>query len=133
MDYFTKWPETYPISDQKASTVAELLVQHWISRFGASLQLHSHQRKNFDSAVCKRLCEILVIDKTRITALHPQHDGMVEWFKRTIVNSLSLLVSINLQDWYKNLPFSGLPTGVPFAPINSNTIVIKIYLHVSTL
>ncbi|GFW15774.1 retrovirus-related Pol polyprotein from transposon 412 [Trichonephila clavipes] len=30
-DYFTKWPESYPISDQEASTVAEVLVQHWIS------------------------------------------------------------------------------------------------------
>ncbi|GFT30849.1 retrovirus-related Pol polyprotein from transposon 412 [Trichonephila clavipes] len=28
MDYFTKWPEAYPIPDQEASTVAEVLVQH---------------------------------------------------------------------------------------------------------
>ncbi|GFX26507.1 retrovirus-related Pol polyprotein from transposon 412 [Trichonephila clavipes] len=28
MDYFTKWPEAYPTSDQEASTVAEVLVQH---------------------------------------------------------------------------------------------------------
>ncbi|GFV79182.1 retrovirus-related Pol polyprotein from transposon 412 [Trichonephila clavipes] len=31
MDYFTKWPEVYPIPDQEDSTVAEALVQHWIS------------------------------------------------------------------------------------------------------
>ncbi|GFY08216.1 hypothetical protein TNCV_1356271 [Trichonephila clavipes] len=78
MDNFTKWPETYPIHDQKASTVAEVLVQHWISRFGVPLQLHSDQGRNFDSAVCKRLCEILAIDKTRTTALHPQSESMVE-------------------------------------------------------
>ncbi|GFW69613.1 retrovirus-related Pol polyprotein from transposon 412 [Trichonephila clavipes] len=28
MDYFPKWPEAYPIPDQEASTVAEVLVQH---------------------------------------------------------------------------------------------------------
>ncbi|GFV74732.1 hypothetical protein TNCV_1039701 [Trichonephila clavipes] len=78
MDYFTKWPEAYPIPDQEASTVAEVLVQHWISRSGVPLQLHSDQGRNFDSAVCKRLCEILAIDKTRTTALHPQSDGMVK-------------------------------------------------------
>ncbi|GFY24489.1 retrovirus-related Pol polyprotein from transposon 412 [Trichonephila clavipes] len=99
MDYFTKWPEAYPIPDQEASTVAEVLVQHWISRLGVPLQLHSDQGKNFDSAVCKRLCEILAINKTRTTALHPQSDGMVERFNRTILDSLSLLVSSNHQDW----------------------------------
>ncbi|GFU07825.1 retrovirus-related Pol polyprotein from transposon 412 [Trichonephila clavipes] len=78
MDYFTKWPEAYPIPDQEASTVAEVLFQHWISRFGVPLQLHSDQGRNFDSAVCKRLCEILAIDKTRTTALHLQSEGMVE-------------------------------------------------------
>ncbi|GFU52772.1 retrovirus-related Pol polyprotein from transposon 412 [Trichonephila clavipes] len=65
MDYLTKWPEAYPIPDQEASTVAEVLVQHWISRFGVPLLLHSDQGKYFDFAVCKRLCEILAIDKTR--------------------------------------------------------------------
>ncbi|GFW64585.1 retrovirus-related Pol polyprotein from transposon 412 [Trichonephila clavipes] len=43
MDYFTKLPEAYPISDQEASAVAEVLVQHWISRFIVPLQLHSDQ------------------------------------------------------------------------------------------
>ncbi|GFX55014.1 retrovirus-related Pol polyprotein from transposon 412 [Trichonephila clavipes] len=46
------------------------------TRFGVPPQVHSDQGRNFDSAVCKRLCEILAIDKTRTTALHPQSDGM---------------------------------------------------------
>ncbi|KAF8778942.1 Transposon Ty3-G Gag-Pol polyprotein like [Argiope bruennichi] len=104
MDYFTKWPEAYPIPDQEAPTVAEILVQNWISRYGVPLQLHSDQGRNFDSAVCRRLCEILGIDKTRTTALHPQSYGMVERFSRTILNSLFLLVSNNQQDWDKKLP-----------------------------
>ncbi|GFW76794.1 retrovirus-related Pol polyprotein from transposon 412 [Trichonephila clavipes] len=97
--------QTCPIPDQKALTVAEVLVQHWISRFGVLLQLHSDQERNFYSAVCTRLCEILAIDKTRTKALHHQSDGMVERFNRTILSNLSLLVSSNQQDWDKKLPF----------------------------
>ncbi|GFU73201.1 retrovirus-related Pol polyprotein from transposon 412 [Trichonephila clavipes] len=34
IDYFTKWPEVYPIPGSGSSTVAEAVVQHWISRYG---------------------------------------------------------------------------------------------------
>ncbi|GFT17265.1 retrovirus-related Pol polyprotein from transposon 412 [Trichonephila clavipes] len=71
MDYFTKWPEVYPIPDQEAPTVAEAVVQHWISRYGVPLQLHSDQGRNFVSAVLKGVCELLGIDKTKTTPLHP--------------------------------------------------------------
>ncbi|GFU90257.1 retrovirus-related Pol polyprotein from transposon 412 [Trichonephila clavipes] len=69
--------EVYPIFDQEANTVAEILVQHLDSRYGVPLQLHSDQGRTFDSAVCKRLCEILGINKTQTTILHPHFDGMV--------------------------------------------------------
>ncbi|GFW19896.1 hypothetical protein TNCV_3561991 [Trichonephila clavipes] len=104
MDYFTKWPEVYPIPDQEAPTVAEAVVQHWISRYGVPLQLHSDQGRNFVSAVLKGVCELLGIDKTKTTPLHPQSDGMVERFNRTIHNNLSLMVSKNQQDWDQKVP-----------------------------
>ncbi|GFS61527.1 retrovirus-related Pol polyprotein from transposon 412 [Trichonephila clavipes] len=114
MVYFTKWPEAYPIPDQEASTVAEVLVQHWISRFGVPLQLHSDQGRNFDSAVCKRLCVILAIDKTRTTASHPQSDGMVETSVGPFLTaSLSWYPVIN-RTGTRNCPFFCLPTGVSF-------------------
>ena len=34
MDYFTKWPEIYPIPNQEAMTVAEVLVKVFVCRFG---------------------------------------------------------------------------------------------------
>ncbi|GFU95926.1 retrovirus-related Pol polyprotein from transposon 412 [Trichonephila clavipes] len=104
MDYFTKWPEVYPIPDQESPTVAEAVVQHWISRYGVPLQLHSDQGRNFVSAVLKGVCELLGIDKTKTTPLHPQSDGMVERFNRTILNNLSLMVSKNQQDWDQKVP-----------------------------
>ncbi|GFV81608.1 retrovirus-related Pol polyprotein from transposon 412 [Trichonephila clavipes] len=74
IDYFTKWPEVYPIPDQEAPTVAEAVVQHWISRYGVPLQLHSDQGKKFRlcPAVLKGSVNYSGIDKTKTTPLHPQ-------------------------------------------------------------
>ena len=33
-DYFTKWTESFPMPNMEAATVAEIMVQHVISRFG---------------------------------------------------------------------------------------------------
>ncbi|GFU12364.1 retrovirus-related Pol polyprotein from transposon 412 [Trichonephila clavipes] len=63
--------------------------------WGPSFALQSREKFRFGS----------LKDKTRTTALHPQSDGMVERFNRTILNNLSLLVSSNQQDWDKKLPF----------------------------
>ncbi|GBL73575.1 Retrovirus-related Pol polyprotein from transposon 297 [Araneus ventricosus] len=45
----------------------------------------------------------LILPKSRI-ALHPESDGMVERFNRTILNHLSLFVSRNQTDWDTHLP-----------------------------
>ena len=42
-DYFNKWVEAYPLVNQEAVRVAEVLVQEFISRFGVPLILHSDQ------------------------------------------------------------------------------------------
>ncbi|GFU32495.1 retrovirus-related Pol polyprotein from transposon 412 [Trichonephila clavipes] len=93
-----------PRTASGSPTVAEAVVQHWISRYGVPLQLHSDQGRNFVSAVLKGVCELLGIDKTKTTPLHPQSDGMVERFNRTILNNLSLMVSKNQQDWDQKVP-----------------------------
>ncbi|GBN71662.1 hypothetical protein AVEN_60421-1 [Araneus ventricosus] len=90
MDYFTKWSEAISITDQEASPVAEELVRSWISCYGVPMILHSDQGTNFNSALFTELCEHLGILKTRTTALHPESDGMIERFNRTILNHLSL-------------------------------------------
>ncbi|GFY11555.1 retrovirus-related Pol polyprotein from transposon 412 [Trichonephila clavipes] len=90
--------------------------------------------------VCKRLWEILAIDKTRTTALHPQSDGIVERFNRTILNSLSLLVSSIQQDWDKKLPFFLLayrsvpftrPSTIPHPRCSLNVIFVCLQIFCS--
>ncbi|KAL0150005.1 hypothetical protein M9458_054664, partial [Cirrhinus mrigala] len=71
-DYFTKWVETYPLPNDQAVTVAEIIVSEWVCRCGALLTLHSDQGTNFESEVFQTMCELLDIDKTCTTPFWPQ-------------------------------------------------------------
>src|SRR5436190_5845630 len=99
MDYFSKWAEAYALPNQEASTIAEEIIKQWISRFGTPLELHSDQRRNFESNLFQKICQLLDIRKTRTTTLHPQSDGMVERMNRTINKYLSKVVSDHQRDW----------------------------------
>ena len=84
--------------------MATVLVREFVCRFGTPLELHSDQRRNFQSKLIKEMCEILGINKTRTTSYHPQYDGMVERYNRTLATQLSMFVNENHSDWDKHLP-----------------------------
>jgi transposase InsO family protein len=88
MDYFTKWPEVYAIPNQEASTVAEALVTTFFCCFGIPRELHSDQGRNFQSHLLQEGFQRLGVSKTRTTPLHPQSDGMVECYVKTIEEQL---------------------------------------------
>ncbi|XP_069972959.1 retrovirus-related Pol polyprotein from transposon 412 [Penaeus vannamei] len=67
MDYFTKWPEAYALPDHEAETVAEALVNNFITCFGVPCELHSDQGREFESVVFQECCRLLGIKKTRNT------------------------------------------------------------------
>ena len=51
------------------------------------------------------MCNLLQIKKTRTTPYHPQSDGMVERFNRTLVTMLSTFVEDHHRDWDEHLPY----------------------------
>jgi transposase InsO family protein len=104
MDYFSKWPEAYPLPNQETRTIADAVVQNWISRYGVPMEVNTDQGRNFESVVFQELCQLLGINKTRTTPLHPQSDGMVERFNRTFEEYLAKVVDKNQRDWDKHIP-----------------------------
>ena len=77
MNYFTKWPEAYPLQNQEAYTVATILLREFVCRFVTPLELHSDQGRNFESVVIKDKCKVLGVHKTRTTPYHPEFDGLL--------------------------------------------------------
>ena len=97
-DYFTKWPECWAMADQEAKTVAHCL-EELISHHGVPQALLTDQGRNFESKVISEVCDLLHIHKKRTTAYHPQCDGQVERFNRTLANMLAMYVDKNQKDW----------------------------------
>ena len=104
-DYFTKWMEAFAAPDEKAETVAAIVVQQFICRFGVPRQLHSDKGSNFESNLFQQVCKLLNIDKTRTTSRRPQSDGMVERFNRTLECMLTMYVEKHQRRWDEFLPY----------------------------
>ena len=98
-DYFTKWTESYAISNQEAVTVAEKLVAEFVCRFGVPRELHSDQGTNLESKVMAEVCKLLDIEKTRTSPLLPQSDGQVERYNRTLVEMLRGKLKESQEGW----------------------------------
>ena len=101
-DYFTKWAEAIPLRDQTALSITTALV-NLFSRFGIPDILHSDQDRNFESTLLKQTLEAFGTSKTRTTAYHPQGDGMVERFNRSLLQLLLTYVEEE-SDWEQFLP-----------------------------
>ena len=103
-DLFTKWVEAYPLQATDSETLANVFVKEIVCRYGVPTVLHSDQGANLTSSLITNMCNILGINRTRTTAYHPQGNGKVERFNRTLKTMLSKVVAENQADWDTHLP-----------------------------
>ena len=102
-DYFTRYTEAYPLPNQEATTVANKLVDEFFLRYSPPERLHSDQGRNFESAIVTETCRLLGIEKSRTTPYHPQSDGLVERFNRTLLDMLATAVGDRPFEWETHL------------------------------
>ncbi|CAC5405631.1 unnamed protein product [Mytilus coruscus] len=104
-DYYTKWTESFAMPNIEAKTVAKIIVEEVIVRFGVPHWIHSDQGRQFESLLFQEMCRILNIKKKRTTPYHPKSDGMVERLNKTLATMLSSFVEQNQRNWDEYIPF----------------------------
>ena len=93
----------YPVLDQKASRLARLLAEEVVPLFGVPEHLLSDRGTNLLSHLMTDLCKMLGIKKLNTTTYHPECDGMVEQFNRTLKTSLCKHAATYGNQWDKYL------------------------------
>ena len=105
LDYLTKWVEAFPVSDQKAETIARLLVENIVCRHGVPEELLSDRGPNFLSEIIQEICKLLGVRKINTSGYHPQCDGLVEKFNSTLIGMIAKSAESRACDWDRHLPY----------------------------
>ncbi|XP_022439273.1 uncharacterized protein LOC111179699 [Delphinapterus leucas] len=100
------WIEAFPTAQETADTVATILLQHIIPRFGLPISIQSDNRPAFVSQVVQQVSEALQITWTLHIPYHPQSSGKIERANGILkdhLTKLSLEVRIS---WPNLLPLA---------------------------
>ena len=82
-DYATRYPEAIPMKSADAEHVAEELVKVF-ARVGIPREILSDQGSSFKSKLLQELYRLLRVEALRMSPYHPQTDGLVEHFNKTL-------------------------------------------------
>lgn len=104
-DHFTRYAQAFPTRNQKALTVAKVLVEKFFVHYGLPGRIHSDQGRDFESRLIRELLTILGVRKSRTTPYHPQGDPQPERFNRTLLSMLATLGQEKKRSWSQHIPY----------------------------
>ena len=104
IDHFTKWVELFPLRNQEAATVAQILVDKVFCAHGLPVQILTDQGPNFESELFRQLCYRMGVDKIRTSPYQPSTNGNIERFHATMHGLIAKWVNSNHRDWDTKLP-----------------------------
>ena len=91
------------MEDATTVSCATALLDAWISRFGLPEHITSYRGSVFTSDIWSSLAQLLGVNLHHTTSYHPQTNGMVERWHRTLKASLTTRCSTS--DWCSQLPW----------------------------
>ena len=104
VEYVTKWAEAKLIDTCSSEIAAKFIYENIITRFGCPLTLISDQGTHFINRTIKTLTNQFQIDHRRSTAYHPQSNGAIVAFNKTLTRGLTKICNSDKDDWDEKIP-----------------------------
>lgn len=79
-------------------------MEEFIARFGAPLEIHTDQGRNFQSDLFKAVCKLFGAPQTRTTPYHPASNGQVERSNRSLLQMIRCYINRDQTVWNEQLP-----------------------------
>ena len=104
VEYVTKWAEAEPVDTCSSEIAANFIYENIITRFGCPITLISNQGTHFINRTIKTLTDQFQIDHRRSTTYHPQSNGAIEAFNKTLTRGLTKICNADKDDWDEKIP-----------------------------
>ena len=98
-DRYTKLTRAIPVASITAQSVAREFAENWAFIYGPPTILLSDNGKQFASKLFVHICKLLGTKNAFTSTYHPQANGQVERFNRTLIAALRHYVLDHPKDW----------------------------------
>lgn len=103
MDHFTRFAQAYPTKNKTAKTVVEKIFNDFALKWGFPSKIHHDMGLEFQNQMFSQLEKMCGVRGSHTTPYHPQGNGQVERFNRTLLSMLRTLTDSEKADWKSSL------------------------------
>jgi len=102
-DRFTKLTRAIPLRDATALTVSSALIDTWVAAYGIPDSVLTDNGPQFASVYYQGILGFLGIASNYTSPYHPQTNGQVERYNRTLVRHLRCYIAEHQKEWDSHL------------------------------
>lgn len=104
VEYVSKYAICKAVARVTSEVIVDFLVEEIFCRFGGVREIISDRGSVFTARLVKETIEEFGAQAVYTTAFHPQSNGLVERFNRTLLSMLRKFIASDQRDWCRFLP-----------------------------